>query len=117
MIVALEYTACFDDYLPSMGAIETRNNLDPAKGWLRSFNLGARRTVAVGQKEGKMKDVADCMEDVLRQYYLANLEPMPANLFFSTVKALFTFKGVKFVEKPDGINKVMYLSDEVIGIV
>ena len=116
MIVALEYIALFDDELMATGAIETDNNLDPERGWRRSFNLGSRRTVAVGLSEGKMKAVADSVGEVLRQYYLANLEPMPGNIFYSTVKALFTFNGVRFEEKTDGTRKVMYLSDEVCGI-
>lgn len=116
MVIALEYTALFDENSPLVGAIETSNNLDSERGWFRSFNLGARRTVAVGQSEGNIKDVVERVEYFLRQYFLANLEPMPNSLFYDLVKTLFCFNGVKFVEKTDGTKKVMFLSDEVIGI-
>lgn len=116
MVVALEYLAVYDDVFQAQGALETTNELIPEKGWLRSFNLGSRRTIVVGENNGCIGSVIGCVGDVLRQYYLTNLEPMPADVFYSTVKALLTFHGIRFVEKACGTRNVMYVSDEVFGL-
>lgn len=116
MVIALEYMALFDDVSLAAGAIDTTNEANPETGWKRSFNLGSRRTVAVGLKDGKIQAVVGCVGDILHKYYLTNLEPMPEEIFYSTVKTLFLFNGVRFVEKKWGTRKVMFLSDEVEGI-
>ena len=113
MVIALEYTQLYEDFLPMLGAIEVDNWYDPDKGWRRSFNLGVRRTVAVGLSDGSLNGITDCIEDVLKEYFKEQLEPMPSNLFYSTVKAVLKNKGVKFKEQKWGTQNVMILSDEV----
>lgn len=112
MIVAMEYLEIFDEVNLSKGAIDMGNTIMPEGGWLRTFNTGSRRTVAVGSDLGVLRKIAEVTTEMLKCYFHIHFEPMPHDLFYEMVKTILDMQDIRYKEKPDKHN-ILYLVDEL----